>query len=151
MITKCSKCEKSVSNNVKFCPDCGSKIISKNNELEKKKPPKWFYYLFLSFGIIFLALEIIDIASVTCDQYGCHSMFNGYLHLGFGLPLAIFGLLSVIFLLAKKYVSTSLLLPILSMVPLTQYLKEFGVGSTIIIGIYSILTICVSLFFIWKE
>lgn len=149
-MVKCLKCGKSVSENIKFCPDCGGKIIIKKNDGSiRKQVPKWFYYVFLSLGIIFLALEIMDTASRTCINQECYSRFE-VIKILFSLLLAISGLLSTIFLLAKKYVSTSLLLPILSMVQLIILLYG-GFGQTVIIWIYSILTICISLFFIWKD
>jgi predicted RNA-binding Zn-ribbon protein involved in translation (DUF1610 family) len=114
-MAKCSKCGKSVSETVKFCPDCGERIKKeaiRNNSLNN---PKWIW-------ISILILSFISAASVAGDLYS-----NAVLHLG-GLTvslflLMIFGGITVLFStivlilkFVKKYSSITSIPFILSLI-----------------------------------
>ena len=138
--------------------------MAKINQKTKKVSPKWFYYLFLGislFIIIFLILGGIYPAysEQKCDAdnrcYGTGYTYNSMLEILWFLifiPLAVIGLLSIIFILAKNYELKSLTLPVISIIPFLLVFIDFtGISRIQLFWIYSIVGVCISLFFIWKK
>lgn len=82
-ITKCSKCGKTVSDDVKFCPDCGGEIQRKEHKNQKAKEPKRISYksFFISLVVIIFAIIIIFVPTkqvaysveIPYNEYPCSS------------------------------------------------------------------------------
>ncbi|MBU0460880.1 MAG: hypothetical protein KJ771_08815 [Nanoarchaeota archaeon] len=56
-MTKCAKCDKSISKDIKFCPDCGSKI--KHNIKKEENSKNHYLGIAIIVGIIVVATIII--------------------------------------------------------------------------------------------
>jgi len=56
-MTKCSKCGKSVSKGVNFCPDCGSKI--EHNIKQEGNSKKKYHWIAIIVGVVIVATIII--------------------------------------------------------------------------------------------
>lgn len=122
-MAKCSKCGKSVSDDIKFCPDCGGKIkqINETSANRKTRIPINVVYIILSSLLIFSFFLGLITAKTACKDYtGTSFPENGICKVGevstfylgasawFLLPISIFvsiisSIVLILNLSKKKY------------------------------------------------
>lgn len=76
-MTKCSKCGETVEENIKFCPDCGTKIKHEQIETQSKQASMSTHVKWLSLGIIIAVISAIIIVTVIDSRMNIKSGFGG--------------------------------------------------------------------------